>query len=162
MPPLLDSLVPGLVLPALGVLLVLSGLSLVLNPAQRDVRWYATLRRPQWLGFSLWSLFPLLRGLSSLGFYGAALVVWIRLHSLGWVALVLAVGVVAESRFWVTCRSRRLTWGLLVGLFSWLAALLVALQLQPQAPLVTVLLLPQLLWTPLDMLTTLQMIQLNR
>ena len=60
------------------------------------------------------------------------------------------------------CRSRRLTWGLLVGLFSWLAALLVALQLQPQAPLVTVLLLPQLLWTPLDMLTTLQMIQLNR
>jgi tryptophan-rich sensory protein len=162
MAPLSASLVPGLVLPAVGVLLVLAGFSLVLNPANSDLRWYATLRRPQWLGFSLWSLFPQLRGLTSLGFYGAALVVWIRLHSLGWVALVLAVGFLAESRFWITCRSRRLIWGLMVGLLSWLAALLLVLQLHSQVPLVTVLLLPQLLWTPLEMLTTLQMIQLNR
>jgi tryptophan-rich sensory protein len=146
----------------LGVLFALSVLSLVFNPANRDLRWYASLRRPRWLGFALWSRFPLLRSLTSLGFYGAALVVWLRFHSLGWVALMLAVGVLAESRFWLTCRSRRLTLGLLVGLLSWLAALVLAHQLHPQVPLVTVLLLPQLLWTPLEMLTTLQMIQLNR
>lgn len=135
---------------------------LAINPADKDFTWYQRLRRPEWLRFFIW--LPLIWLVISGALYFAALDSWQATRSWVVVLLFLLLQAMLEGHTWLLCRSRSLRAGSVALMVAWAYALVLALSLALQdvsatAPL---LMLPVLLWAPLEALALEQMRLLNR
>jgi tryptophan-rich sensory protein len=69
--------------------------------------------------------------------------------------------VLVEGYTWLMCRTRRLAAGTVFCLDAWSYGLIFSLLLLSISPLAAQLMLPFLLWTPIEAVITWQMRQLN-
>jgi tryptophan-rich sensory protein len=146
--------------PWLLILIIVLVITLVVNPTERDYVWYRSLRRPAWISRHPWV--ALAWPLISVGFYGSALAFWQEAGSWSWVAVYALLLVLLRSPRWLICRLHNLSAGLPVGLLGWALTLVLALIVRPASPLASGLLLPVLVWTPVEAAITLRMVGLNR
>ncbi len=146
--------------PWLLILIALLVVTLVINPSERDFSWYRTLKRPDWISMQPW--IPAAWFVINVSFYFSALSFWRKSGDWRWMGAYAALMVLLRLDHLVICRLRRLSAGLPFWLLSWLAALVLALIVLPASPLAAGLLLPVLVWTPVETLITLQMVGLNR
>lgn len=141
------------------ILIALLVVTQTMNPTERDFIWYRTLKRPTWIKMHIW--FPAAWFLINITFYVSTLQVWSATQDWRWVAGFVVVLVLLRSHPYVICRMHSLSAGLFFWLVSWIASLIMALMAQSISPLATWLLLPALVWTPVEALITFQMIGLN-
>lgn len=146
--------------PWLLILVTVAVITLVVNPSERDYVWFRSLRRPEWLSRQPWV--ALAWPLISVCFYGSALAFWQTATSWGWVAAYAVLLVLLRSPRWLSCRLHNLSAGLPLRLVSWALTLLLALIVGPASPLASGLLLPVLVWTPVEAAIDLRMVGLNR
>ncbi|MEA5390829.1 TspO/MBR family protein [Cyanobium gracile UHCC 0139] len=146
--------------PWLLILITVAVITLVVNPTERDYVWYRSLRRPAWISRQAWV--ALVWPLISVGFYGSALAFWQTAASWGWVAAYAVLLVLLRCPRWLSCRLHNLSAGLPLWLLSWTMTLVLALIVRPASPLASWLLLPVLLWLPVEAAIALQMVGLNR
>jgi tryptophan-rich sensory protein len=146
--------------PWLLILIAVLVITLVVNPTERDFVWYRSLRRPEWISRQPWV--ALVWPLITVCFYGSALAFWPTAGSWGWLAAYALLLVLLRSPLWLICRLHSLSSGLPLWLLSWTLTLVLALIVRPAAPLASALLLPVLLWTPVEAAIGLRMVGLNR
>ncbi|MCP9835326.1 MULTISPECIES: tryptophan-rich sensory protein [unclassified Cyanobium] len=146
--------------PWLLILITILVVTLVINPSERDFSWYRTLKRPGWISMQPW--IPAAWFLISVSFYFSALSFWLKSGDWFWMGAYAVLLVLLRIDHLVICRLRNLVAGLPFWLLSWLVALILALIVRPTSPLAAWLLVPVLVWTPVEALVTLQMIGLNR
>lgn len=153
----------SIALPAWLLILILMELVIVLiNPAPKDYLWFRGLRRPPWLRFFIW--IPLIWLVISAGLYFSALISWEGSNS--WLLLIsyLLLLAVLESHTWLLCRYRNLRLGAAALLAGWIYGLVLALALVPQdsSGMAWQLLLPLLIWAPIEAYALERMQRLNR
>jgi translocator protein len=146
--------------PWLLILITVLVITLVVNPTERDFVWYRSLRRPEWISRAPWV--ALAWPLISACFYGSALAFWQTASSWGWMAAYAVLLVLLRSPHWLICRLHNLSAGLPLWLLGWTLTLVLALIVRPASPLASGLLLPVLLWTPVEAAIALRMVGLNR
>lgn len=146
--------------PWLLILVLMEGVILLIKPTGKDFAWYQGLRRPPWL--SLASSIPLLWLFIQIAIYFSCLVSWQARENWNLVLAYLVLLVLLEGRTWLMCRSRRLATGMWLGLLGWAYALILAAVLLPLSSLASALLLPYLLWAPVEALITREMRRLNK
>jgi len=143
------------------VILLLMGLVIVtIQPAPAGFEWYQGLRRPAWYSWHVWQ--PLLRPVVQLGLYASLLLVHGRQGSWLWVWVYLLVLAIAEAALTVVCWSQQLAPGCLIALLGWVGGLALLVAVWPLSLQAALLLLPYLLFTPLELLVQWQMIPLLR
>jgi translocator protein len=145
--------------PWLLILILMEGVILMINPTRRDFAWYQGLRRPRWVTFS--ASIPLIWLLINACFYLSALVSWHASNSWPLVFAYLLLMVLVESYTWLMCRTRRLSTGTILCILGWVYGVLISLYLVPLSPMAALLLVPYLLWAPLEALITWEMRRLN-
>lgn len=131
-----------------------------INPSQADYDWSLSLRRPVWLSSQV--LQPLLWLVLYGCLYVVALRLWQVLPGVGSISGVLVLVLLIEVSTWLFCRSRVFGVGVAGRLLAWLWCLRLALTLPVAAAPAPLLLLPLLVWLPLEALGFWQMRQLNR
>ena len=131
-----------------------------INPSAADYVWYQGLRRPGWLRSQM--LQPLLWLLLYGCIYASALQLWQARPGLGPASGHLLLLALIEGGTWLLCRTHRPGLGALCRLLAWLWCLLLALGLPAAAGPAALLLLPVLLWLPLEAVGLWQMRQLNQ
>ena len=142
------------------VILLLMGLVIVMiQPEAAHYDWYQGLRRPLWLSFSIW--LPAIRLVLQVAFYVSLLILHSRAPGGIWVAGYLLPLALLQASTWCSCRLRRLGLGCLVALLAWLSALVLAILVWPISALAAWLVLPFLLWIPVEGLSECQMLRLN-
>ncbi len=146
--------------PWLLILITILVVTLVINPSERDFSWYRTLKRPGWISMQPW--IPAAWFLISVSFYFSALSFWLKSGDWFWMGAYEVLLVLLRIDHLVICRLRNLVAGLPFWLLSWMVALVLALIVRPTSPLAAGLLVPVLVWTPVEAIVTLQMIGLNR
>jgi translocator protein len=135
--------------------------SSVLRP--KDVKWFARLRRPQWLTFE--ALIPVIWMFVFVCGAWSAYIVWERdpgssntWFLMGFYLLVEAVIVAySPAMLW----TRRLNVGTVIGGVGAVLGLILALLVWPISGWAALLLLPYLLWSPIGTYTTWEMSKLN-
>ena len=145
--------------PWLLILVLMEGVIVLINPTRKDFAWYQGLRRPEWVTFS--AFIPLIWLLIHACFYLSALISWGIRSSWTLVFAYVLLLILVESYTWLMCRSRRLSAGTLLCLIGWSYGLILTLLLLTIAPSSALLMLPFLMWSPLEALITWQMRQLN-
>jgi tryptophan-rich sensory protein len=135
------------------------GVTLAINPSREGYDWYQALRRPEWLRFHVW--IPMIWFGIYLTLYLSALSAWGEARSLPVLGAFALVLVLLEVYPWLMCRSRRLGLGVVVCLLAWSVALALALAIRAVAPQASLLLLPLLLWTPLQARIDWSLLRLN-
>ena len=145
--------------PWLLILILMEGVILLINPTRKDFARYRGLRRPYWVPFA--ASIPIIWLLIHIGFYLSSLVSWQVSGSWNLVFAYVLLLVLVESYTWVMCRTRRLGTGSLLCLLGWAYAMVLAAALLPLSALASALLLPYLLWAPLEALITWEMRRLN-
>jgi tryptophan-rich sensory protein len=143
----------------LSILLVMVGVTLAINPPREGYDWYQALRRPEWLRFHVW--IPLLWFGIYLTLYLSALTSWGEAGSLPILVGYGLVLVLLEVYPWLMCRSRRLGLGVGACLLAWSVTLALALAIRGVAPQASLLLLPLLLWAPLQARIDWSLLRLN-
>ncbi len=138
----------------------MEGVILLIKPSRQDFAWYQGLRRPPWLSFA--SSIPLLWLLIQIAVYLSCLVSWQARSNWNLVIAYLVLLGLVEGRTWLLCRSRRLAAGMWLGLLGWAYGLILAVALLPISVLASLLLLPYLLWAPVEALVTREMRRLNQ
>ncbi len=146
--------------PWLLILITFLVVNLVINPSERDFSWYRTLKRPGWISMQPW--IPAAWFVINVSFYFSALSFWLRNADWRWMGVYTALLVLLRLDHLVICRLHRLSAGLPFWLLSWLVTLVLALLVRPTSPLAAGLLVPVLVWTPVEALVNLQMVGLNR
>ena len=146
--------------PWLLILIVMAAVILGINPTRKDFAWFQALRRPRWVPFA--GLLPLVWMGIYACFYVSALLSWEINASWNLVAAYVGLLVLVEGYTWLMCRTRRLGSGTMVCLLGWCYALWLFWLLQPVSAEASLLLLPYLLWSPLEALITWQMRHLNQ
>ncbi|WP_254943376.1 TspO/MBR family protein [Cyanobium sp. AMD-g] len=146
--------------PWLLILITLLVVTLVINPSEQDFSWYRSLRRPGWMSIDPWV--PAAWVVISVSYYFSALSFWFKTGAWLWVAAYASLLVLLRSQHCVICRLRNLSAGLPIGLLGWMLTLMLTLFARPTSPLAAGLLVPVLVWTPVEAIVTLQMIGLNR
>ena len=133
---------------------------LVINPTRKDFAWFQRLRRPSWLRFHVW--IPLIWLAIYATLYLSALVTWEARRDWWLIGGYLVLLMLVEGYTWMMCRTRRLSTGTLLCLVGWLYGLLLSVALLSVSPLGSALLLPYLLWAPIEALITWDMRRINR
>jgi len=141
------------------ILLAMVAIVLGINPTSNDYGWFQSLRRPPWAEFHVW--IPAIWLGIYFFLYASALATWAarpdwRLMGAYGVLLLLL-----ETYPWLMCRTRRLGLGALVCLAAWLFGVLLAAKLLPELLLSASLLLPLLLWAPVEAWIDWSMVRLN-
>ena len=131
-----------------------------INPSPADYDWYLAQRRPGWLRSQM--LQPLLWLLLYGCLYAVALRLWQARPGLASIGGVLLLLLLIEGSTWLFCRNRRFGLGVAGRLVAWLWCLGLALTLPAAAAPAALLLLPLLVWLPLEALGLWQMRQLNQ
>lgn len=143
---------PRQTLPAWLLILILMEVVIVaINPSPKDYWWYRGLRRPAWLRFFLW--IPLIWLVISACIYFSALIAWETSNN-SWLLMLiyLALLAVLEGHTWLLCRYRNLRLGAAVLLIGWFYTLILAISLllNESTRLPSLLLLPLLIWAPIE------------
>jgi len=141
------------------ILLLIELIILVSNPSEADYAWLQGLRRPDWLGFHVWS--PLIRLACYAGVYASLLLVHGKDGRWGWVLAYLSVIFLSELGVWITCQMRSLTVGSSFGVGAGIASLALAVIVRPFNPLASLALMPFMVWSAVDNLAQWQMKVLN-
>ncbi|WP_216903635.1 tryptophan-rich sensory protein [Synechococcus sp. CCY 9618] len=141
------------------ILIAMLVVTQAMNPTERDFIWFRSLQRPGWLSLQIW--LPAAWFVINITFYLSALRCWERSRNWSWVVAYMILLILLRSHPYVICRMRSLPSGLLFWLISWIANLVLAMLVRPIAPTASLLLLPALLWTPVEAVITYQMIGLN-
>jgi tryptophan-rich sensory protein len=141
------------------ILLAMVTIVLSINPASNDYGWFQGLRRPAWADFHVW-IPAIWLGIYAF-LYASAVAAWTarpdwRLMG-GYAVLLLLL----EIYPWLMCRTRRPGLGALVCLAAWLFGLLLAVTLLPSLVRSAILLLPLLLWAPVEAWIDWSMVRLN-
>jgi tryptophan-rich sensory protein len=146
-----------LVIGVVGFLVALGGG--ILN--SRDVRWFARLRRPDWLTFErlipvIWTTIYICGAIS-------AYLVWEAQPENIWflMAFYLLVELTITAYTPVTCKLRSLKAGTIIGGTGFFFGCLLALFVFPVSTWAGILLLPYLIWSPIGTYVTWEMINLN-
>jgi tryptophan-rich sensory protein len=146
-----------LVIGVVGFLVALGGG--LLN--SRDVRWFARLRRPDWLTFErlipvIWTTIYICGAIS-------AYLVWESQPENVWflMAFYLLVELTITAYTPVTCKLRSLKAGTIIGGTGFFLGCLLALFVFPVSTWAGILLLPYLIWSPIGTYVTWEMINLN-
>jgi len=138
----------------------MEGVILLINPTREDFAWYQGLRRPAWLRFT--SSIPVIWLLIHIGVYFSSLVSWQARNNWNLVLAYIVLLLLVEGYTWLMCRSRRLATGTLLCLLGWAYGLILAAALLPITPLASALLIPYLVWAPVEALITWDMRRLNK
>jgi len=142
------------------ILILMEGVILLINPSRSDFAWYQGLRRPQWVPFA--ASIPLIWLLIHVSFYVSSLLSWQARNNWTLIMAYILLLILVEGTTWLMCRRRRLATGTLMCLLGWLYGILLSAILLPVAPLASALLVPYLLWAPVEALITWDMRRLNR
>ena len=144
------------------ILILMEGVIVLINPSPKDYLWYRGLRRPPWLRFFIW--IPLIWLVISAGLYFSALMSWESSRS--WLLLLsyLLLLAVLESHTWLLCQYRNLRLGAAALLIGWIYALVLAISLMPHdnSGMASQLLLPLLIWAPIEAYALERMRRINR
>ncbi len=146
--------------PWLLILILLEGVILLVNPTGKDFAWYQGLRRPPWVPFT--SSIPLIWLLIHIGLYFSCLVSWQALNNWNLVLAYVLLMVWVQGYTWMMCRRRHLATGSFLCLLGWAYALLLALALLQVSRIASALLLPYLLWAPMEALIIWDMRRFNK
>ncbi|MCA2683733.1 MAG: TspO/MBR family protein [Microcystis sp. M038S2] len=127
----------------------------------RDVRWFARLRRPDWLTFE--RLIPLIWTIIYICGAISAYLVWEAQPANRWflMAFYLLVELTITAYTPVTCKLRSLKAGTIIGGTGFFLGFLLALLVFPVSSWAGILLLPYLIWSPIGTYVTWEMIHLN-
>lgn len=142
------------------ILIALAVVMQFINPSEKDFSWYRTLKRPDWINMQPW--IPIAWLVISVTFYFSTLAFWNTTMEWRWVAVYAALLVLLRGQHWLICRSRNLAAGLPYWVVAWVCTLILALIVRPTSPLAAWLLLPVLVWVPVEATINQQMIGLNR
>lgn len=145
---------------AVVVCLVASGANLT---TPEGIRWFARLRRPQWLTFE-WAI-PFIWSFIFICGAWSAYLVWEtdpgttnRWLVMGFYLLV-EIAIIAYTP--VMCRLRSLKVGTIIGATGTLLGALLAVTVWPVSSSAALLLLPYLIWSPIGTYATWEMMHLN-
>ncbi len=144
-------------------LLIIVGMLVVgqaMNPRKRDFTWYSALQRPGWMVIYLWN--PWTWFLINVTFFASVFLCWLKVLDWHWLVAYLALLVAIKCPPLIMCRFRSLGAGLPFWAVGWIFTLVVALQVRPISPLSSWLLLPALIWLPVEAVLTLQVMRSNR
>ena len=143
----------------IAILLALMMIYTTITPSRKDYAWYLQLRRPRW--FNIEQHIPFIGlGLYVFFFNSARLVLepqWKGGYATGFLLLVA----MAQGTSWLTCSSRSLQAGVVLGILAWLWNLGMILALLPVSTTAALLLVPYLLWGPVVIAGRHQMRALN-
>lgn len=142
------------------IFVVFTVIVLSINPSPRDFGWFRIQRRPPWLSVFVW--LPVFWLLIEFSVYLSAVIVWERLHNL---PILVAYGLVIllqECRTWLMCRHRSFALGSALQLAAWICACVLSARIAAVDRAAILLLLPMLLWSPLELIALHQMHQLNQ
>lgn len=132
----------------------------LLTPSPAQQHWFIRLRRPRWLVHE--KQIPRLE----LAIDGCLIVsAWLAWRSTtSWTLMVayLALWLVVQGRIQLICTSRRLAYGSWCSLIAGMGSAALAVVVFPQSLSAALLLLPLLLWSPLDGVISWQMMRLHR
>jgi tryptophan-rich sensory protein len=142
------------------ILIALLVVTQTLNPSERDFVWYRGLVRPNWISLHLW--IPAAWFVINITFYVSTLQIWNATENWRWVVVYMALLILLRSHPYVICRLRSLPAGLPFWLASWLLTLILAITVRSISSIASLLLIPALVWTPVEAIITCQMIGLNR
>ena len=145
--------------PWLLILILMEAVILLINPTRKDFAWYQGLRRPRWVSFS--TSIPLIWLVINACFYLSALISWHERNSWNLVFAYIVLLALVESYTWMMCRTRRLSTGAILCLVGWLFGLLLSTALFTVSLLAALLMLPYLVWAPVEALITWEMRRLN-
>lgn len=152
---------PLLPVPAwLAILVLMLVVIITINPNAEDYAWFRSLRRPAWMGFHIW--LPVLWLLIYVGIYFGALRAWEDSRSLLMIACMLALVSLVETTTWFLCSSRRLGAAAIALATVWGFGVVLCLGLWRMSPAALPLLLPFLLWTPIESLLIWSLRRINR
>lgn len=146
--------------PWLLILITLLVVTLVINPSEQDFSWYRGLKRPGWMSIDPWV--PAAWVVITVSFYFSALSLWQKNGDWRWMAGYAALLVLLRVVHVVICRWRKLGAGFPLWLLGWIITLVLTLIVRSTSPLAAGLLVPVLVWIPVEVLVTLQMVGLNR
>jgi tryptophan-rich sensory protein len=127
----------------------------------RDVRWFARLRRPDWL--TIERLIPLIWTIIYICGAISAYLVWDAQPANRWflMAFYLLVELTITAYTPVTCKLRSLKAGTIIGGTGFFLGCLLALLVFPVSSWAGILLLPYLIWSPIGTYVTWEMSHLN-
>jgi len=151
------------VLPAwLLILLLMEGVIVMINPSPKDYLWYRGLRRPHWLRFFIW--IPLVWLVITAGLYFSALISWQTKNSWWLLLSYLLLLAILESHTWLLCQYRNLRLGAAALVIGWVYGLVLAINLMvyDSTLMASQLLLPLLIWAPIEASALEQMRRINR
>lgn len=146
----------------LGAVVLAFGFNLVLPETYKSPRnyaWFMGLRRPDWLTFERW--IPVIWMTIFLCGIGSAAVVWEQDPSLAWPLSYGGLELAILAYMPALCGLRSLRIGALVGLTGWFLGGVLALIVFAVAPGAALLLAPFLVWSPIGIYVTWEMIRLN-
>jgi benzodiazapine receptor len=144
----------------LAILTALVAIYMIVHPSHGGYEWYLRLRRPHWFDFEHRS--PLIwLGLYVCFFISARLVLEPQWHW-GYAVGFLLLLAMAQGTIWLICTSRSLTAGLVLGIVAWLWNLGMILALIRASTTAAALLVPYLIWGPVEFLGRQQMRGLNK
>ncbi|MEN9252027.1 MAG: tryptophan-rich sensory protein [Thermostichales cyanobacterium BF4_bins_65] len=124
-----------------------------------DYEWFRRLRRPRWLTFE--AIIPWIwLGIFTSGAF-SALWVWQRGLGWGWMLAYGILEVLILAYMPVLCGLKNLRAAAIVGLSGWVWGMGMAILLWPHLPGAAALLAPYLLWSPVGIYVTWELIWLN-
>jgi benzodiazapine receptor len=142
------------------ILIVMAAVILGMNPTARDFAWFQQLRRPVWFSSPGW--IPLIWLTINISLYASALLAWQARRDWMLIVAYLLLLVLVQGYTWLMCRTRQLATGAVIGLIGWGYALLFSVHLHSVSPNSVLLLLPYLIWSPIQAFATWQMRSLSR
>ncbi|WP_068819289.1 TspO/MBR family protein [Phormidesmis priestleyi] len=125
----------------------------------KDVKWFARLRRPNWLTFEF--LIPIIWTIVFICGAWSAYIVWERTQNWGLMAFYLLVEVTIVLYSPVMLWTRRLNFGTIIGGVGFILGLILAFFVMQVSGTAALLLVPYLLWSPIGTYTTWEMAKLN-
>ena len=147
-------------LAALLILVVMVAAAALLTPAPAQQLWYLRLRRPRWLVFE--KRIPLVELCIDITLALSTIEAWRSTNSWWLLAAYGALWLVVQGRIWLICTTRRLRYGIWCALSVGIGSAVLMTAMVPQSLIAATLLLPLLLWSPLDLLIMREMEHLQR
>ena len=142
------------------ILVVMVATAALLTPAPAQQLWFLRLRRPRWLVFE--KRLPLIELCIDLALAFSAMEAWRSSTSWALLATYLALWLVVQGRTWLICTTRRLRYGTWCALSAGIASAVLMTAMLPESLIAAGLLLPLLLWSPLDLVISREMERLYR
>jgi benzodiazapine receptor len=147
-------------LAALLILVVMVATAALFTPAPAQQLWFLRQRRPRWLLFE--KRIPLIELCIDLALALSAMEAWRSSTSWALLAAYWALWLVVQARTWLICSTRRLRYGSWCALSAGIASAALMTAVLPQSLIAALLLLPLLLWSPLDLVISREMERLYR